>query len=45
MMAAAKIQLCQSPLHLDHGGTMETIKLALELGFTSVMFDGSKYPL
>ena len=24
---------------------METIKLALELGFTSVMFDGSKYPL
>ena len=24
---------------------METIKLALDLGFTSVMFDGSKYPL
>ena len=32
-------------VHLDHGSTLETIKLALKLGFTSVMFDGSKYPL
>lgn len=29
-------------VHLDHGVSMETIRLALELGFTSVMFDGSK---
>lgn len=45
MVAAAK--KCKQPtaVHLDHGGTMETIKLALDLGFTSVMFDGSKYPL
>ena len=45
MVAAAK--KCKMPVavHLDHGGTMETIKLALDLGFTSVMFDGSKYPL
>lgn len=45
MMAAAR--RCQMPtaVHLDHGATMETIRLALSLGFTSVMFDGSKYPL
>lgn len=45
MLAAAKS--CRTPVavHLDHGCTMRTIKLALELGFTSVMFDGSRYPL
>ena len=43
MMAAAKNTTVPIAVHLDHGGTMETIKLALELGFTSVMFDGSKY--
>lgn len=45
MMAAAR--QCQMPtaVHLDHGATIETIRLALRLGFTSVMFDGSKYPL
>lgn len=45
MMAAARH--CQMPtaVHLDHGATIETIHLALRLGFTSVMFDGSKYPL
>ena len=45
MMAAAKASSVPIAVHLDHGGTMETIKLALDLGFTSVMFDGSKYPL
>ena len=45
MVAAAKKSKVPTAVHLDHGGTMETIKLALELGFTSVMFDGSKYPL
>lgn len=45
MVAAAKRSKVPTAVHLDHGGTMETIKLALDLGFTSVMFDGSKYPL
>ena len=45
MVAAAKKCKMPTAVHLDHGGTMETIRLALDLGFTSVMFDGSKYPL
>lgn len=45
MVAAAKKSKVPTAVHLDHGSTMETIKLALDLGFTSVMFDGSKYPL
>ena len=45
MLAAAKKCTQPTAVHLDHGSTLETIKLALELGFTSVMFDGSKYPL
>lgn len=28
-------------LHLDHGPDFETVKLCVETGFTSVMFDGS----
>ncbi|MFH1426826.1 MAG: ketose-bisphosphate aldolase [Candidatus Kerfeldbacteria bacterium] len=28
-------------LHLDHGNSLETVKQAIELGFTSVMIDGS----
>ena len=28
-------------LHLDHGPDFETVKLAIESGFSSVMFDGS----
>lgn len=28
-------------LHLDHGDTIETVKKAIEIGFTSVMIDGS----
>ena len=31
-------------LHLDHGPNFETVKLAIESGFTSVMFDGSALP-
>ena len=31
-------------LHLDHGGSLETVMKCIELGFSSVMFDGSKYP-
>lgn len=45
MMAAARRCKMPTAVHLDHGSTMETIKLALDIGFTSVMFDGSKYPL
>ena len=30
-------------LHLDHGPDLETIKSVIELGFTSVMYDGSHY--
>lgn len=45
MIAAAKKCKMPTAVHLDHGGTLKTIGLALELGFTSVMFDGSKFPL
>lgn len=45
MVAAAHRSKVPTAVHLDHGSTMETIKLALDLGFTSVMFDGSKYSL
>ena len=31
--------------HLDHGYTLEECRAALDLGFTSVMVDGSKLPL
>ncbi|MEY1554318.1 class II fructose-bisphosphate aldolase [Yoonia sp. R2331] len=31
--------------HLDHGYTMDECKAALDAGFTSVMFDGSRKPL
>ncbi|WP_251861529.1 class II fructose-1,6-bisphosphate aldolase [Clostridium sp. Marseille-Q2269] len=30
-------------LHLDHGPDFDAVKLAIESGFTSVMFDGSHY--
>ncbi len=41
MLAAAKNAKVPVAVHLDHGTTLECIKKALELGFTSVMFDGS----
>jgi len=31
-------------LHLDHGNSVETCKSAIDLGFTSVMMDGSLMP-
>lgn len=34
----AKVPVC---VHLDHGTDLEYVKRALELGFTSVMYDGS----
>lgn len=44
MLAAAKNAKVPVAVHLDHGTTVECIKEALELGFTSVMFDGSHLP-
>ncbi|MBO4339294.1 MAG: class II aldolase [Clostridiales bacterium] len=41
MLAAAKNASVDIAVHLDHGLTLETVDRALELGFTSVMFDGS----
>ncbi|MEE3360748.1 MAG: class II fructose-bisphosphate aldolase [Pseudomonadota bacterium] len=32
-------------LHLDHGYSREECRMALDLGFTSVMYDGSRKPL
>ncbi|RAO98639.1 hypothetical protein PW5551_08500 [Petrotoga sp. 9PW.55.5.1] len=32
-------------IHLDHGTTFETIRRAIELGCSSVMYDGSSLPL
>lgn len=39
---AAKVPVC---VHLDHGSTIEYIEKALQLGFNSVMYDGSRLPL
>ena len=45
MVAAAKSAGTPVAVHFDHGKTIEKITQALELGFTSVMFDGSHLPL
>lgn len=44
MVAAAKKASVPIAIHFDHGKTMEKISQALEIGFTSVMFDGSHLP-
>lgn len=44
MVAAAKNSSVPVTVHFDHGKTKEKIKQALEIGFTSVMFDGSHLP-
>ncbi len=36
----AKVPVC---VHLDHGTDMDYVKRGLELGFTSVMYDGSAF--
>lgn len=43
MVQAAKEAKVEVAVHLDHGLTEEVVKEALELGFTSVMFDSSTY--
>lgn len=45
MVEAAKKAKLPIAVHFDHGKTLETIRQALEYGFTSVMFDGSLLPL
>lgn len=44
MVKAAREAKVDIAVHLDHGLTMDVVKQALELGFTSVMFDSSTYP-
>lgn len=36
----AKVKVC---VHLDHGEDLDYLKRALDIGFTSVMYDGSLY--
>lgn len=45
MVAAAENAQTPVAVHFDHGKTLEKIGQALDLGFTSVMFDGSHLPL
>jgi fructose-bisphosphate aldolase class II len=45
MIAAAKASRVPVAVHLDHGLDIETVKQALELGFTSVMIDASMLPI
>lgn len=45
MLAAAQAAAVPVAVHLDHGMTEECIHEALDLGFTSVMFDGSRLPM
>lgn len=44
MAAAAKKASVPVAVHFDHGKTEEKIRQALDIGFTSVMFDGSHLP-
>ncbi len=44
MVAAAEQSSVPVAVHFDHGKTIGKITQALEIGFTSVMFDGSHLP-
>ena len=44
MIAAAKNSELEIAVHLDHGTSFSAIQRALELGFRSVMYDGSLLP-
>ena len=43
MLSAAEKAKVPVAVHLDHGLTLDVINQALNLKFTSVMFDGSRY--
>lgn len=45
LIRGAKYKKNQIALHLDHGHSFESCKHAVDLGFSSVMFDGSALPL
>ena len=45
MIAAAKTASVPVAVHLDHGTTIACVQEALDLGFTSVMIDGSHHPI
>lgn len=45
MLAAARNASVPVAVHLDHGKTLPCIREALDLGFTSVMCDGSELPI
>jgi ketose-bisphosphate aldolases len=45
MVRAARNSRVPIAVHFDHGLTEEAIGEALDIGFTSVMYDGSKLPL
>lgn len=45
MLAAARAARVPVAVHLDHGMTEDCIRSALDIGFTSVMFDGSRLPM
>ena len=44
MISAAEHSALPIAVHLDHGETEDCVRLALDLGFSSVMFDGSLLP-
>ncbi len=44
MLQAAREAKVDVAVHLDHGLTLDTVRRALELGFTSVMLDASTLP-
>jgi len=41
MASEAKVEIA---LHLDHGANLDQIRMAVDMGFSSVMLDGSKLP-
>lgn len=45
MVAAAESADTPVAVHFDHGKSLDKITQALDIGFTSVMFDGSHLPL
>ena len=45
MIEAAERSPLPVAVHLDHGETEDCVRLALDLGFSSVMFDGSALPV
>ena len=45
MLSASRTAAVPVAVHLDHGMTDGCIREALDMGFTSVMFDGSRMPM